>query len=661
MKKTNWILVLCVVLTFTLVILCGCNANPNNSSSTTESLPLIVNENGLTFKLLSNGTYEVTGFDNSSKSISIPETINETKVTSIGEWAFSNCSSLTSLTIPNSVTTINDCAFSGCSKLTSITIPDSITSIGDSVFDGCILLQYNEYDNAYYLGNESNPYVVLVKAKSTDITSCEINSSTKIIYYGVFNGCSSLQYNEYDNAYYLGNESNPYVVLVKAKSTDITSCEINTNTKFIHSGAFFRCSSLQSITIPNSVISIGSSAFNDCSKLTSIIIPDSVTSIGGCAFESCSRLTSVTIPNSVTSIGDQMFCFCSRLTNVTIPDSVTYIGQHAFYGCSSLINITIPNSITSIDYDAFVECNSLRFNEYDNAYYLGNETNPCVVLVKAKSTDITSCEINANTKIICVSAFRNCSNLTSITIPNSVSSIGHEAFNRCSNLTSITIPDSVNSIGNSAFWDCSSLTSIDIPNSVTFIGSSAFDGCSSLTSIEIPDSVISIGSSAFLDCSSLTSVTIGNSVTSIGYSAFNGCYNLVEVYNLSDLTIEKGSDINGYTGYYALDIYNDKSIPSKLSIDGNEFIIHTSQEGKKTLVRYIGSQTQITIPSFVNKIKKFAFKGCDSLKSVTFETPSDWLSAGYILSSTLENSSTAATYLTSKYVRYDWIKPENSR
>ena len=218
--------------------------------------------------------------------------------------------------------------------------------------------------------------------------------------------------------------------------------------------AFYRCSSLTSITIPDGVTSIEKQAFSLCKSLTSITIPDGVTSIGERAFSYCESLTSITIPDGVTSIGNYAFDGCSSLTSVIIPDSVTTIGNYAFQGCKSLTSITIPDGVTSI----------------------GN------------------------------SAFYGCSSLTSITIPDGVTSIGHYAFYRCRSLTSITIPDGVTSIGESAFSDCSSLTSITIPDSVTSIGERAFSYCRSLTSITIPDGVTSIGNYAFDGCSSLTSV-----------------------------------------------------------------------------------------------------------------------------------------------------------
>ena len=224
----------------------------------------------------------------------------------------------------------------------------------------------------------------------------------------------------------------------------------------IDNGAFYECTGLTSVTIPNSVTSIGSSAFIRCTGLTSVIIGDGVTTISGYAFKDCTALTSVTIGNSVTTIGDLAFYGCNSLPSITIPNSVTSIGDYAFRDCTGLTSVIIGDGVTTI----------------------GNQ------------------------------AFYGCNNLSSITIPNSVTSIGSSAFSGCTGLTSVTIGDGVMTIGDGAFEECSSLSSITIPNSVTSIGDYAFCGCNSLTSITIPNSVTSIGDEAFNVCNSLTLVAV---------------------------------------------------------------------------------------------------------------------------------------------------------
>ena len=285
----------------------------------------------------------------------------------------------------------------------------------------------------------------------------------------------------------------------------------------------FAYTSLTSVTIPDSVTSIGSSAFDGCTSLTSITIPDSVTSIGDFAFDSCHSLTSITIPDSVTSIGKYAFFGCTSLTSVTIGNGVTSIGEAAFYECTKLTSITIPDSVTSIGDNAFQSCTSLTSVTISNGVTsIGNQA-------FAYCTSLTSVTIPDSVTSIEYGAFAYTS-LTSVTIPDRVTSIGEFAFYECTSLTSVTIPDSVTSIGDSAFRDCTSLASVTIPDRVTSIGRSAFEGCTSLTSVTIGNSVTSIGEYAFCACYSLTSVTIPNSVTSIGVGAFYGCTSLTSVY-----------------------------------------------------------------------------------------------------------------------------------
>ncbi len=300
---------------------------------------------------------------------------------------------------------------------------------------------------------------------------------------------------------------------VFTSNTNITSfdeLQYFTGLTSIGGSAFWYCSGLTGVTIPNSVTSIGSSAFSGCSSLTSVTIPNSVTSIGEMAFNGCSGLTSVTIPNSVTSISNNALAYCFGLTSVTIPNSVTSIGKYAFNGCSGLTSVTIGNSVTSIGSSAFYGCSSLRSVTIPNSVtIIGSEafygcsglTSISVASGNTKYDSRNNCNaIIETTSNILIAGCKN------TTIPNSVTSIGSSAFSGCSDLTSITIPNSVMSIGYQAFSYCQGLTSVTIPNSVTSIGKWAFYRCSGLTSVTIPNSLTSIGSEAFYYCSRLTSV-----------------------------------------------------------------------------------------------------------------------------------------------------------
>ena len=412
-------------------------------------------------------------------------------VTSIGGDAFSDCSGLRSVTIPNSVISIGEYAFCSCSGLTSVTIGNSVTSIGDSAFYRCDGLRSVTIPNSVTSISDDAFYDCsgLTRVNISDIAAwCRIS-------FGSY--CA-----------------NPlcYARHLYLNDTEVTNLEI-----------------------PNSVTSIGNYAFSGCSGLTNLSIPNSVTSIGQQAFSGCSGLTNLTIGNSVTTIGDWTFSGCSGLTSVEIPNSVTSIGWAAFSGCSGLTSVTVTSGNTS--YDSRGNCNAI-IETATNTLIAGCENSVIPYSVTSigrhafyQCSGLTSVSIPNSVISIGTLAFGGCSGLTNLTIGNSVTSIGSSAFGGCSGLRSVTIPNSVNSIGEYAFCSCSALMSLTIGNSVTSIGSSAFEYCRGLKNVEIPNSVTSIGSHAFSDCSGLRSVTIPNSVISIGEYAFYSCSGLTDVYS----------------------------------------------------------------------------------------------------------------------------------
>ena len=333
---------------------------------------------------------------------------------------------------------------------------------------------------------------------------------------------------------------------------------------------------------------------------------------------------------SVVSIGT-----CQD-TDIVIPSKyedkpVTVIWANAFNGYTSLKSITIPESVTSIGGDAF----------YDTAYYNNEENWENDVLyigthlIRAKTSINGTYTIKDGTKCIASSAFYECKNLTSITMPESVTTVGSEVFYECDNLTSITMPESVTTMGSMVFWKCkkltnvvlsSNLTSIEswtfyqcntllniiIPDSVTLIGSSAFEYCKKLETVQIGNGVVIIGSKAFAECNSLTSIEIPNSVETIGDEVFWNCYNLERI-NIG----------SGVTSISREAFYNCIALKSVYIIDIAAWCnITFSQTSANPLGKaenfYLNNEliTQLVIPETVTMINAYAFLYCQTITSV---------------------------------------------
>ena len=508
--------------------------------------------------------------------------------------------------------------------------------------------------------------------------------------------------------------------------SNIESVIIEDGVTSIGDCVFEYCSSLTNITIPDSVTSIGEIAFGYCDSLTNIIIPDGVKRIGSSAFFCCSGLGSVTIGISVTSIGYHAFERCTGLTkinwnaervndyvdnvfrdagvsgdgievvfgdnvmaipddvfyvsinsdrpkikSVTIGNSATSIGSSAFRGCSSLSSITIPENVTSIGYDAFSDTAWYNAQPFGDVY-AGK------VYYKYKGTmpPNTNVVIKEGTKGIADGAFKDCTGLTSITIPDSVIRIEYGAFSDtawykaqpfgdvyagkvyykykgtmlpntsvvikegtkgiaggafedCAGLTDITIPNSVTSIGDKAFYYCTNLDKrLTIGNRVTSIGDEAFYHCTQLDSVTIGNRVTSIGDKAFYYCTQLDSVTIGSAVRSIGNYAFLNCNDLTEI-NWNAESVRDFSSNSGMFHYYGTEgidvVFGDgvKTIP--------DYVFYSDFEPPKLKSVTIGNSvtdigvsafencwgfSSITIPDSVTSIGSSAFS-CTNLESVT--------------------------------------------
>jgi len=400
--------------------------------------------------------------------------------------------------------------------------------------------------------------------------------------------------------------------------------------------AFYKCTSMTSVTIPSSITTTKEQAFEGCSGLsgvyisdmtawcniefgpnygnplgwaqklylnnvlvTDLVIPEGVTTIKYCAFWNLTNLTSVTIPSSVVSIDSCAFYGCTGLTSIVIPNGVTAIGDNAFNSCESLSLVLIPNTVATVGCDAFINCNNLTY-----VCFAGTESEREKISFEFDNTDLLNAtwhyvktpalesdfRYTVNNKKVTITEYEG--NGGYVIIPDTldgfpVTEIGHSAFDFCTGLISVTIPDGVTKIGDSAFWACDNLISVTIPNSVITIDSYAFSYCSSLTSVTIPGSVTTIGGSVFKGCTSLTSISVA--VGNVNYCSADG---VLFNKNKTMLIQYPGGRSGSYT------------IPNSVTtIDGFAFSM-------------CAGLTSVTIPVSVTIIGSSAFHNCTSLTSV---------------------------------------------
>ena len=349
----------------------------------------------------------------------------------IADEAFMDCVELTGVTIPASVIGIGESSFAGCCNLVVLNVEALIPpAIASNTFNGVhkdIRLNIPAGSEDLYKADPN--WQILFQIMDGKITgTCGDNLTWELIIETgtlTISGTGSMYDYGYDNPPTWSSLYSGYILIAI----------LTEGIENIGNYAFYNCSALTEITIPDGVTSIGGSAFSGCSALTKITIPDGVTSIGGSAFSGCSALTKITIPDGVTSIEGQTFMDCSALTEITIPNSVTNFGFSAFANCSALTEITIPDGVTSIEYQTFMGCSAL----------------------------------------------------TEITIPDGVTSIGYNAFVLCYALTQVNIPESVESIGDFAFSGCSALAEMTVLATVPpTVGGYTFEGVSRNIPVYVP-------------------------------------------------------------------------------------------------------------------------------------------------------------------------------
>lgn len=453
--------------------------------------------------------------------------------------AFSGCSFLKYIVIPNSVTKLGNYTFTGCTALSDISLSKSLMSIGTGAFQRCEMLQTIHLPEGLKEVGGSAFY------DCKGLTNISFPSAVTKIEGSTFCGCSALVSVDLPmDLTYIGSYA-------FAGCSSLASIVIPDKTKEVREGAFNLCTSLESLVIGDSVMYLYNSAFNGCSELKTVTMGASLRETST-AFSRCGKiteliypegcettidtgiisLTSVSLPSTLKTIGYRSFCNCTQLTEVNIPSTVTSIEEQAFIGCSRITSFDLPQTLTFIGKSAFNGCNSL-----------------------------TSLSIPNSVTTIESGAFSGCRGLTDISLPCGLTSIEEQLFYRCENLESLVLPDSVKSIGWLAFNECKKLVSINIPNTVTKIGKQAFYSCYALQSITIPAGVTFIGEQAFSGCSNLKSVTNMSKIPQdIAYSTFSTYGTLHVIMGCKD--VYKGTAV-----WNMFNIVDDVDDPGQVTYD----------------------------------------------------------------------------------------------
>lgn len=480
---------------------------------------------------VTNGVATVTSGP-SSGDIAVPAALAGIPVGAIGLGAFSGCTNLASIALPDSVTAIGDHAFSGCTALTnaalgnglsslgahafrncsalsSIALPDGVTAIPPYAFVSCsALAAVTLGDHLVSIGNYAFDHCSALAAVNLPSTLQSIGDYA-------FQSCAALAAVDFPASLgtigqYSFCASGLRDLFVPATVTNLASRAFwdsrnLTNAVFGHGtvsipwGTFDQCIRLASVTLPDTVTSIGTIAFRGCTALAAVDFPTSLTTLGERAFMECKALRDVTVPHSVTALGTQVFGSCTALTNAVVDADVTAIPGSLFQGCTSLQSVAIPSGVTTIGGYAFQYCAALT----DPPIFDGMTSIGGYAFLGCGFKDVA---VPASVTNLGAYVFASCASLTNAVLGNGIAAVPMYTFVGSRALASVTLPAGAASIGEGAFCNCSALAAVDLPATVASIGQEAFKNCSALAEIALPAAVATVAANAFASCTGLAAV-----------------------------------------------------------------------------------------------------------------------------------------------------------
>ena len=552
--------------------------------------------------------------------VEIPDT-----VTSIGDEAFKNNTSMVSVSIPDSVKSIGDSAFYGCTSLLGVVIPDSVEKTGRCAFQKCsklasAYLPVNEKltvinTGTFYECMSLKEIIVpdnIVKIEFDAFYNCrnlkniDLSKNLITVGYNVFGNCKSISKIEipkslknFDSTWGSGTNTK-YGVF--GGCSNLKTVKFEEGSTIVCPALFMGCDGIEEIELPDTITKIGNSAFKSCKNLNKVIISESVTEIDNQAFAECSGLIDVEMQEGINKICSRAFYKCGKITSINIPDSVETIEFEAFYQCDKLENIKLSENLTIVGYGVFGDCISIGKIEIPRTLKgfntsWGSSTNTSYGVFGGCS-NLKTVKFEEGSTVVCAALFMGCDGIEKIELPNTITEIGDSSFRNCKNLVKITMNNGIDILEDFVFKGCSSLTTIDIPNTVKAIGSSSFQGCTSLTEVHLSDILKEIPASTFSGCKKLTTINFPSTLTTIGDSAFSGCEFLPEAILPSG--VEK-IESNAFKNCKAL---KKAAVPDTVSSIGSSAFY-----GCEAL-------TDITLGSKLKKIESQTFYGCIVLPSI---------------------------------------------